>query len=117
MPFYARAGQPFIFGAVISKPDRNCRRPVAEPAVYDMLLLNWTGSVIIGAVNVLRRSSSRTALSSRILAGNGQLAAIAMNLISPIFPANGSNGFLDPLFVIHDRFFCLGGILRLTAFS
>lgn len=78
--------------------------------VFDILLLYWTESVIVGAVNVLRMISSRAGnpLSGMFPAGKGKQVDAALGQLSHTFAMSRIKWFVIPFFVIHYGMFCFG---------
>ena len=78
-------------------------------SVLEILLLYWTESVIIGAINVLRMLASR---ADNVLAGfRGRRGKVPPAMTSnrggrlPM-PRRGLKAFLVPFFIIHYGMFC-----------
>jgi len=82
-------------------------------SVFDILLLYWAESVIIGIVNVLRMATCR---SDQILAGlplklaNGQVPAELLQHL-PGFNLAAFKFFVIPFFVLHYGGFCYGHLM------
>ena len=86
--------------------------------VFDILLLYWTESVVIGLINVLRMASCQT---DNILAGLGRYTAgkkIPPELLANV-PAGALRAikfFIIPFFVLHYGGFCYGHLMAVTGF-
>jgi hypothetical protein len=81
-------------------------------SVFEILLLYWTESVIIGVINVLRMLASQ---STNMLAGFTRMhgrapeaATAALNSAGSQLPRRGIKTFLIPFFAIHYGVFCYG---------
>lgn len=79
-------------------------------SVLEILLLYWTESVIIGAVNVLRMASCSAAgaLPGVRGAGHGTGMAAARAAAGAALPASGMKLLLIPFFILHFGMFCFG---------
>ena len=81
-------------------------------SVFEILLLYWTESVIIGVINVLRMLASRSGNVLEGFAGmRGEVpaaASAAMNAAVSRMARRGIKGFLIPFFIVHYGVFCYG---------
>lgn len=84
--------------------------------VFDILMLYWTESVIVGAVNVLRMMSSRAAhpLAGMLPGGKGKQVDAALDQLSHNYPVNRIKWFVIPFFVVHYGMFCFGHLSAVT---
>ena len=78
--------------------------------VVDILLLYWTESVIIGAINVLRMISSEcnNLLAGLLPAAREQLMTAALEKSNIQLPMKAIKSFVIPFFVLHYGMFCFG---------
>ena len=86
--------------------------------VFDILLLYWTESVIIGVLNVLRMISSQ---SSNILSGlipvtRQQNMTAALEQVNLQLPMQAIKFFIIPFFVFHYGMFCFGHLSAVVGF-
>ena len=79
-------------------------------SAVEILLLYWTESVIVGAVNVLRMASSAPANTLRGMSGRRDQpgAAAAAELAGSVVQSSKMKLFLIPFFVAHFGMFCFG---------
>lgn len=79
-------------------------------SVFEILLLYWTESVVIGIVNVLRMLSSQ---STNLIAGitpvdTDQAASAALEAAGSMLPMKSVKAFIIPFFMVHYGMFCYG---------
>jgi hypothetical protein len=86
--------------------------------VFDILLLYWTESVIIGVINVLRMISSQSSniLSGLIPATRQQNMTAALEQVNLQLPVQAIKFFIIPFFVFHYGMFCFGHLSAVVGF-
>lgn len=79
-------------------------------SAVEVLLLYWTESVIVGAVNVLRMASAAPANPLRGMSGRAEQpgVAAATELAGSMLPGGAMKLFLIPFFIAHFGMFCFG---------
>jgi hypothetical protein len=86
--------------------------------VFDILLLYWTESVIIGVLNVLRMISSQSnnILSGLIPTTRQQDMTAALEQVNLQLPMQAIKFFIIPFFVFHYGLFCYGHLSAVVGF-
>ena len=86
--------------------------------VFDILLLYWTESVIIGVINVLRMISSQSSniLSGLIPSTRRQDMTAALEQVNLQLPMQAIKFFIIPFFVVHYGLFCYGHLSAVVGF-
>jgi hypothetical protein len=86
--------------------------------VFDILLLYWTESVIIGVINVLRMISSQSSniLSGLIPATKQHDMTAALEQVNLQLPMQVIKFFIIPFFVFHYGMFCYGHLSAVVGF-
>jgi hypothetical protein len=86
--------------------------------VFDILLLYWTESVIIGVLNVLRMISSQSnnILSGLIPTTRRQDMTAALEQVNLQLPMQAIKFFIIPFFVFHYGMFCYGHLSAVVGF-
>ena len=79
-------------------------------SVFEILLLYWTESVIIGLINVMRMASCQTGnLLAGFIGARGEVTANqALEAAGSMLPARGIKAFIIPFFMVHYGMFCYG---------